>query len=202
MDEPVWRTLSTGRCFVYLLPCREEDTLKIGFARDPWVRMRAFHPRFHAFFDLERGILVETDKVKEARSIETHLKSTLARSACVAPLAVRERAGGRFEWFRGADAQAVAEMEACSARLGYALHRPLSGWLRSHWVRHGDVIAEWSRQRFAEIEALHFNAATALDEPFARQLRNVLEAWDCIGVPLDDIVSDPILRWYHFGFDP
>ncbi|MEP6882535.1 MAG: GIY-YIG nuclease family protein [Dokdonella sp.] len=107
MEEPIWRTLSKGRCFVYVLACREQDSLKIGYARDPWARLRAFHPHFHAFFDLDRSALIETDRVDEARAIEKTLKHGFSSASEIAPLQVRERAGGKFEWFRGIHAQAI-----------------------------------------------------------------------------------------------
>ena len=62
MDETGIRTRHGGRCFVYLLACREEDTLKIGYARDPWSRLQAFHRRFDHYFDLARCALIETDQ--------------------------------------------------------------------------------------------------------------------------------------------
>jgi len=62
-EAPFPRFLSRGRCFVYLFPCRERDVQKIGYARDPLVRLRELHRRFFQFFDLERGALVETATV-------------------------------------------------------------------------------------------------------------------------------------------
>ena len=43
-DAP--RFASRGRTFVYVLPCRDEDILKVGFSRDPLDRFRTLHRRF------------------------------------------------------------------------------------------------------------------------------------------------------------
>ncbi|MGB0134528.1 hypothetical protein [Dokdonella sp.] len=200
MDEPSWRTLSRGRCFVYLLPCREEDTQKIGFARDPWIRMRAFHPQFFALFDLQRGALIETDHVNEARAIEARLKSDFAAERCVAPLATRARAGGKHEWFRGIDSQAMVEMQAMSETLGYLFHTPLAPWFREAWMKQVAVIRDWSNQQFEWVESLHFNADPALAKARAIALRNQLAGWDAIGIPVQEIFEPRLWRWFVDGF--
>ena len=63
------RFASTGRTYVYVLPCRGEDLLKVGFTRDPLQRFRTLHRRFYAFFDLEAALLMETERLREARLI-------------------------------------------------------------------------------------------------------------------------------------
>ncbi len=201
MDEPVWRTPSTGRCFVYVLPCREEDTLKLGYARDPWVRVRAFHPRFHAFFDLSRGALMETDRVGEARAIEKILKKEFRSDAVIAPVVVRERAGGKFEWFRGIHSQLMDHLQSLGIDLGYPLHAPLSDWFRDQWLAQAERIVTWSTQEFEQIESWHFNADPTLLETRERAFRNLLDAWDCIGIPVDALLNDDVRRWYRLGFD-
>ena len=183
MDEPIWHIASRGRCFVYLLACREEDTQKIGFARDPWQRMQAFHPRFHDFFDLGRGAVIETDRVLEARGIEARLKTLFAAERCSAPLVTRQRAGGKNEWFRGIDAMALAAMRGISEVSGYTLHAPLAPWLCAQWMRQSSVIRDWIQQRFETVEWLHFNAPAALADAPEQALRSRMEAWECIGLP-------------------
>lgn len=200
MDGPAWRTLSSGQCFVYVLPCRDEDTLKIGYARDPWVRMRAFHPRFHAFFDLQRAAVLETDLVREARLIEKQLKSTFSAETTVAPLAVRPRAGGKFEWFRGIHPHALAELRSRSATLGFALHEPLSQWFRQQWQQQIDRISDWSRRQYDQLELLHFNAPPESSQAIEQTFRNLLDAWESTGLEFDEVLDDSVLRWYRFGF--
>lgn len=201
MDEPTTRTVSGGRCFVYLLPCREEDTLKIGFARDPWARLQAFHRRFDRFFDLGRGALIETDRVREARAIETGLKTTFADAATPAPLEVRSRAGGRFEWYRGVHEAMLAHMRGTSLELGFALHEPLDAWLREQWSGRSEHIADWSRHEFALVEMLHFNAPAEIAAPRARALRERLEIWAGIGLDIETLLAEPARYWYQYGFD-
>ncbi len=201
MDNPIWRTLSTGRCFVYVLTCREQDTLKIGYARDPWARMSAFHPRFHAFFDLDRAALVEAERVSDAREIEKALKRKFASAADVAPLQVRERAGGKFEWFRGIHPQVMDELGAISVRLGYPLHSPLSGWLRGQWLTQLDRVVDWTVHEFEQIEAWHFNADPDFSKPREVALRNLVDAWEMIDLPLDERLPDHVRAWYRNGFD-
>lgn len=201
MDEPSWRTLSRGRCFVYTLPCREHDLVKIGFSRDPWVRMRSFHPRFHAFFDLERGALIETDRVQEARAIERHLKAKFKVARDLAPPEVRERAGGKFEWFRGIHAQLVDELHATSVQLAYPIHLPLAHWLREQWVLHIPRLIEWSNREFEQIETWRFNADPVLIAPRERNFRNLLDAWESIGIPLHGHLTQRARVWHSYGFD-
>lgn len=201
IDEPIWRTLSTGRCFVYALACREHDMLKIGYARDPWARMRRFHPRFHAFFDLDRSVLIETERVKEARLIEKTLKAQFESATEIAPLAIRERAGGKFEWFRGIHPAVIAAMHTTSADLGHPLHAPLSDWLRDQWLPQLERIVDWSGREYEQIEAWHFNADPALVAPRQRTLRNLLEAWESIGIALDEHLGDPVSHWFRNGFN-
>lgn len=202
MDDPIWRTLSTGRCFIYVLPCREQDTLKLGYARDPWTRMAAFHSRFHEFFALDRAALIETDRVRDARAIEKALKRQFASAADGAPLQVRERAGGKFEWFRGVHAQIMDELGAISVDLGYPLHTPLSGWLKRQWLQQFDHVIDWIVYEYEQIEAWHFNADPALSMRREEALRNRLDAWQSIDLPLDQRLPDQVRAWYRNGFDP
>lgn len=201
MDEPVWRTASRGRCFVYLLPCREEDTQKIGLARDPWRRMQAFHPRFHQFFDLDRGALLETDKVVEAQAIELRLKAMFAGERATAPLSTRQRAGGKSEWFRGIDAAATRVLRGISADTAYPLHAPLGPWLKQQWMARIPALRDWIRQQHEWIEMLCFNGGPGLAEQPEQVLRNRIESWDCIGLPLDELLGDRALHWFRHGFD-
>ncbi len=183
-----------------MLPCRDEDTLKIGFARDPWVRLRAFHPRFHAFFDLQRAALLETELVCDARLVEKHLKSKFSAHATISPLDVRQSAGGKFEWFRGICPQVLAELRTRSAELGFVLHEPLTFWLRGQWQQNVDRIIDWSRREYDRIELFHFNANPGVGDSREHNFRNLLEAWESIGMDLDAVLDESVLSWYRFGF--
>src|SRR4051812_1329488 len=88
--------------FVYVVPARYEDILKIGFSHDPCARLRAFHERRFEYFDLEPGFVLAATDEKDARRIERlfaqHMKDHRAR----APLVIERSAGGYTEWYRGA----------------------------------------------------------------------------------------------------
>ncbi|MCR6700393.1 MAG: GIY-YIG nuclease family protein [Dokdonella sp.] len=200
-DRPAasgWRTLRNGRCFVYVLPCRESDTIKVGYARDPLVRLHALHARYFEFFDLDRALLVETDYVRDAREIERRLKQALADDAVTAPLSVREAAGGRTEWFGGAWSRAVALSERICEEDGYLLHPQLSAWLRVRWFRDA-ALYDWSQQALRQIEFLSFNGAPDTAQKLHRELKNALDACDAVGLRLEGKVPGAVLAWYRSG---
>lgn len=163
--------------------------------------MRAFHPRFHTFFDLKRGALIETDHVKEARAIERQLKLKFAAAGDEVPLQVRERARGKFEWFRGIHSQLMDELLAISNQLGYPMHAPLSNWLREQWLPQLDHLVGWCRHEHEQIEAWHFNADPKLVEPRSRTFRNLIDAWESIGLPINERLPKNVQHWYWHGFD-
>ncbi|HEX7663459.1 MAG TPA: GIY-YIG nuclease family protein, partial [Polyangiaceae bacterium] len=124
-DAPLPRFASRGRAFVYVLPCRDEDTLKVGFSRDPLQRLHALHRRFFRFFDLDRALLIETDRVRDARRIERRFITTFADQRAAAPLVVRDAAAGFTEWYRGVHADVDALARTIATDEGFALHAPL-----------------------------------------------------------------------------
>ena len=79
------------------LPCRDEDLLKLGFSRDPFTRFSTLHRRFFTFFDLDRGLLVDAERVAVARRIERTLIETFRDARAMAPLVVPAAAGGHTE---------------------------------------------------------------------------------------------------------
>ena len=93
------RFASRGRTFVYVLPCREADILKVGFSRDPLDRLRTLHRRFFEFFDLDRGLLIETDHLRDARRIERLFITTFAEDRAPAEQP-SERSAGLHGWLR------------------------------------------------------------------------------------------------------
>ena len=64
MDEDFTapRFAARGKAYVYVLPCRDEDLLKVGFSRESMQRFRTLHRSFFECFDLERGLLIEVDR--------------------------------------------------------------------------------------------------------------------------------------------
>ncbi|HUD41714.1 MAG TPA: GIY-YIG nuclease family protein [Dokdonella sp.] len=193
-----WRTLRSGRCFVYVLPCRESDTIKVGYARDPLVRLHALHARYFEFFDLDRAVLVETDYVRDARAIERRVKQALADDAVMPPLSVREAAGGRTEWFGGAWSRAVSLLERVCEEDGHLLHPQLSAWLRVRWFRDAALYG-WSQQALQQIRFLSFNGAPDAADRLRRELKNALDACDAVGLRLEGKVPGAVLAWYRGG---
>ena len=102
------RFASCGRTFAYVLPCREEDILKVGFSRDPLDRFRPLHRRFFEFFDLDCGLLLHIDHLRDARRIERLFIDTFADCHAPAPLVVPVAAARHTEWLRGVSPQVDA----------------------------------------------------------------------------------------------
>lgn len=200
-DGPVqtgWRTLRRGRCFVYVLPWRESDVIKVGFSRDPLLRLQALHARYFEMFDLDRALLAETDYVRDARQIERGLKQALFDDATPPPLVVRDAAGGRTEWFRGAWPRATAWLERICDEDGHLLHPQLSAWLRVRWFR-DDTLYAWSQQAWQQVEWTRFNGAPEQSRKLRGVLKNTLDACDAVGLRLEGKVPGAVVQWYRAG---
>ncbi|WP_440221564.1 GIY-YIG nuclease family protein [Dokdonella sp. MW10] len=198
-DPAPWRPATRGRCYVYALPAREADVLKIGFARDPLVRMRSLHRRFHAWFALERGLLIETPRVAEARAIERHLKKLLAAHATPAPLEIRAAAHGRTEWYRGAGDVVALAFEAIAAERALPRH-DLAAWLRGRWASEV-VLHDWAAAMLAAITQARAAGDTAGTTRLSRALRGVLEAFEAVDLALEGRVDEAVLAWHLRLFD-
>jgi len=186
-DRP-WRPASVGQSFVYVFPCQGEDILKLGFSRDPLNRMQTLHQRYFEFFDLDRAILIQTDKVREARAMEHSLRIALALYNAPAPLVVERNAGGHTEWYRGALAQ-LTDAAIGFEQQGYRVHRDVRPWLRDRLVERGSVLYHWSALM---LEAIQGDDAS----PLKWTLRNALDAYRAFELPLEDFVPDDVAVWY------
>jgi hypothetical protein len=192
------RFASRGRTFVYVLPCREADILKVGFSRDPLERLRTLHRRFFAFFDLERGLLIDTDHLRDARRIERLFITTFADHRAPAPLVVPQAAAGHTEWFRGVSPQVDALARELCAEQGFTLHAPLSQWLRDRFGDWSELLFGWSARMLEMVEYEHFNVP--LHERGARAdnaLREVLDAYVALGLAVEERVPPAVLAWYR-----
>lgn len=204
-EEVVYpRFASRGRTFVYVLPCRDEDILKVGFSRDPLDRFRTLHRRFFEFFDLGRGLLIQTDHLRDARRVERWFITTFAEQRAPAPLAVREAAAGYTEWFRGV-ALPVDKLarEVCTDQ-GFVLHAPLSSWLRGCFVERSTLLYSWSARMLDALEYEYFNVpAPARSGRGEKALRDALDACAAVGMEIQALVPAPVLDWYcsddYFG---
>jgi hypothetical protein len=197
-DNPVPRFASRGRAFVYVLPCRDEDLLKIGFSRDPLQRMRALHRRFFDFFDLERAFLVATDRVRDARRIERAWLTAFADRRSPAPLVVPDAAAGYTEWHRGAYADALSMAGSLAAEEGLVLHAPLREWLREIFAERGALLYAWSAKMLEAIEYEHHNAPLS-PHPGAieRALRDTLDGFVALGIDVEPLVPGSVFSWHR-----
>ena len=197
-DSPVPRFASRGRAFVYVLPCRDEDLLKIGFSRDPLQRMRALHRRFFDFFDLERAFLVATDRVRDARRIERAWLTAFADRRSPAPLVVPDAAAGYTEWHRGAYADALSMAGSLSAEEGLVLHAPLRELLLEIFAERGALLYAWSAKMLEAIEYEHHNAPLS-PHPGAieRALRDTLDGFVALGIDVEPLVPGSVFSWHR-----
>jgi hypothetical protein len=180
-----------------VLPCRDEDILKIGFSRDPVRRLQTLHQRFFEFFDLDRALLIETDRVRDARIIERTFLQAFSFHQAPAPLIVPDAAGGRTEWFRGLYPAAVDMARNLSADAGFNLRDPLSTWLRDQLSDSASLLFSWSSRMLEAIEFEQFNVPIdGRTHRYERALRNVLDAYSAIRIDLDRLVPEDVLRWH------
>jgi T5orf172 domain len=192
------RFASRGRTFVYVLPCRSEDILKVGFSRDPLDRFRTLHRRFFEFFDLDRGLLIDTDYLRDARRIERLFITTFAEQRAPAPLVVRKSAAGYTEWFRGVAPQADALARQLCDEQGFALHVPLTTWLRDRLDERAGWLFGWSARMFEALEYEYFNAP--LDTGYGlgeSALRDTLDACAALGMDIQELVPAEVFHWYR-----
>lgn len=197
-EVPQPRFASRGRTFVYVLPCRDEDILKVGFSRDPLQRFHTLHRRFFEFFDLDRGLLVDTDYLRDARRIERLFITTFAEQRAPAPLVVREAAAGYTEWFRGVSPEVDALARRLCDEQGFTLHAPLTRWLRTRLDERAGWLYDWSAHMLEALEYEYFNAPPqTIRGPGEKALRDALDTCAAVGMDLRTLVSVEVLRWYR-----
>lgn len=198
VEEDYPRFLSRGRTFVYVFPCRDEDVLKVGFSREPLERLRTLHRRYFEFFDLDCGLLVETNHLRDARRLERQCITTFSEAKTPAPLVIRSAAGGRTEWFRGIWADVNTLMRRVSVEQDFVLHAPLSAWLRARFDEWSDVMYDWSARMLDLIEYEHFNPPHEQRSRADHVLRDVLDAYLALGdMDIERRVPASVLAWYH-----
>ena len=190
--DPAARTQSRGPCHLYVFPCAYEDLLKLGFSRDPLSRLRQLHPRWFAFFDLDRAIAIETESVPDARRIELAWRRQFAEHNAPAPLTVREEAGGAREWYRGAQS-ALAEAAETLRANGHVVHAPLRPWLREALSKRTELLYAWTSVML-DVDDLE---STQANTPASRTVRDALDA--CIALDLDiaPCLPEAVLRWHR-----
>ena len=189
------RTLGKGRTYVYLLPWREQDLLKVGYTRQPLVRLRTLHRRFFDVFDLERGLLLETERLAQARRIERDIIVRHADQRSPAPLVVPDDAAGYSEWFRGICPEVSEELAGFAAREGFVLH-PLRDWLRASFNEHTDRLYEWSLRMLEAVQYEAFNVPAEWQRGEAvRSLRYAMDACEAVGLIPETLFPDSVMAW-------
>lgn len=197
-EAPHPRFASRGRTFVYVLPCRYEDLLKVGYSRDPLDRFRTLHRRFFEFFDLDRGLLIDTDHLCDARRIERQFITTFAEQRAPASLVVRKVAAGHTEWFRGISPQVDALARRLCDEQGFTLHAPLASWLRDRLDERAGWLFGWSSRMFEALEYAYFNAPPEAGNDYGeRALRDALDTCAALGMDLQALVPADVLDWYR-----
>lgn len=181
-----------GYCFVYVFPCTWEDHCKIGFSSDPLLRIQALHRRWFEFFDLDDGVLVETETVRDARDLELELRGPLAAHNAPAPLTVRREAAGHTEWFRGASSQLQQAVRLLQQR-GHTLHAPLRSWLRPALLARSDRLYAWT---LSQLSADELYGAAGPNRPQS-VVRDALDAYAALGVELEPLLPPEVNRWYR-----
>lgn len=168
-------------CYLYVLPLVCEDILKLGIARDPFVRALAFSRRYFEFFDLSRSVLVEYDSRKEAQARETALHRRMSDWNAVQPITVRTAAAGKTEWYRGAYDKLLEEIEHDEAQ-GRVVHRFALSWWQARLRIEREKLYEWitwiSRDDVCPLPA----------QERRQRLNDVLDSYAQLGVPLEDAI--------------
>jgi T5orf172 domain len=169
--------------------------LKLGFSRDPLLRMQTLHQRYFDFFDIERAFLIETDLVRDARRIERELAERISAHRAPAPLVVPAVAGGHTEWYRGAYSHLLDAAERLRSIQGYALRLSLRPWLSERLKQHVELLYEWVSRMVDEIDMARTNGIAV--ERQEATLRNALDAFSALGIPLSGRIPENVLQWYE-----
>jgi hypothetical protein len=175
--------------FAYYFPCFGEDLCKLGFSHDPLQRIRSLHRRWYEFFDLELGLLIETETERDARDIELVLRRPLSVHNAPMPLTIQAEAGGFTEWFRGASEHVLTAAETL-AQSGYRMHAPVSDWLRNALIQRVDLLFEWSSAHRVLLR----------EEPpqwqLLQPLLDELDTYPALSIPLEAALPSDIHDWY------
>lgn len=193
------RMLSRGSAFVYVVTCRNDNLFKIGFTRDPLGRWRALHPRFFDLFDLDSGMLISTDRVKDARKLEGELIGAFADYRALASPMARLSAGGYTEWFRGMSMEAMDLAQDIALKNAWDWQRP-ADWLRAFLAERRHLLFSWTATMLDALEFERHNESAESSQVALRYesgLRDTLDAFRAVGLDIDDHLPDLVRRWYR-----
>ena len=105
-----------------------------------------------------------------------------------------EAAGGYTEWYRGAyDALAVAA-DALAQSGGYAPPHRLVERLHAQLIEERTL---WFERSTAMLDAIDALAGTPEALRIARKLRDALDAFDVLQIPIDAHLPDAVREWWR-----
>ena len=191
-QQPKPDSMPLSEVYVYVLPAYDEDILKIGFSRDPLVRMRAFHPRYYEWFALDEGFLLSLPSEREARNVELVLARHVRVHRSRSPAAIRRAAGGHTEWYRGALPILREFSREQAEELGVSVVVPVKEWLSERLNRDRAELYEWSLQLFDALTLV------TLDEQhrLSSALRDVLDAYTYFGIDVRQQIPSEVFSWW------
>jgi hypothetical protein len=183
---------SRGRAYLYVFPCAWEDHCKLGFSRDPLSRLQTLHRRYFELFDLDRALLVETESVRDARDLELQWRRRLVEYNAPPPMTVRGEAGGRTEWYRGAQAR-LEDAASALQQDGHVLHAPLRPWLRNALLPRAEQRYAWSLAQLAPEELDGLLGPT----PMQLVARDFLDQFTAMAIDVEPWLPPSVWRWYR-----
>ena len=142
---------------------------------------------------MDQAFALETETVREARTLETRYGRALAEHSAAAPLTVNPAAGGHTEWYRGAY-PVLAALAQAQAAAGFTLHAPLRPWLRQRLAASGELLYAWTRL----LDPLHLQARgpDARASPAQRRVADVLDAYRSEQLDLARWLPPDVLDWH------
>jgi T5orf172 domain len=181
------------RAYVYVFPVRDEQILKLGMSRDPFVRLRGFHTRYYHFFDLANGYVIHAVDKNDAFRIERTLGKLLTLHNAAEPLEVDHSAGGHTEWYRGAASTLRAAADEIVREGGYASISPSDDWIKSRLIADATMLYEWTNAMLDGIDA--FPNSTQ-GEMLRQTLIDALDAYTFFKIPISPHVTLEVAQWY------
>lgn len=176
-----------SRAFLYVLAVAgPEDLLKIGLTHDPLKRWSSFHARWFEEFDIDHSQLVETETRKDAQALETRLHRLLRDHACPMPLTLSIAAGGRTEWFRGANAIAAEAVDMLNSQ-GFTTHSSARAVIEERMTSELDHLFGLISRGHAQ----HLDGMLSRDA--LNRLRNVVDAHRVFGVNVERTIPREML---------
>lgn len=188
---------SRAPSFLYVLPSAHEDILKLGMSRDPLARMQAFDRRYFEAFDLDRGLLVATETVRDAHALEQALRARLREHNAPAPLLIRREAGGHTEWYRGAYGP-LADAARALGEAGHEVHEPLRPWVREALLQRADRLFSWASGALDQATLRPGSGGLErLTRDEQQLMRDALDAYAALQIDLEPWLPAQVLDWYQ-----